>query len=630
MNNGSMSRTVRLTVGQAMVRYLQVQYTERDGQRRRLIPGMFGIFGHGNVAGLGEALYHSADDMPYYQGRNEQAMVHLAAAYAKASLRLSTFACAASIGPGSTNMITGAAGATINRLPVLLLPADIYISRRQGPVMQQVEHPTGGDVSVNDCFRPISRFFDRVVTPEQLLTALPEAMRVLASPVETGAVTLAVPQDVYTYAWEFPRRFFEPRSWRVERQLPDPQRIAEVAELLAAAERPVIIAGGGVIYSEATPQLVELAETVGVPVVETFAGKGAVPVDEWYAVGGVGTHGNPAAAQVLREADLVIAVGTRLMDVTTGSQSVFGNGNVQFVSINVTDKDARKQGATPVIADARLALTELLSAMRASGACTSARYREEVANHRDHWRVQRASLLRPTEGEVMSQAELIGVINEVARPGDTVVTAAGTPPGDLLQLWDNANGSHCDLEYGNSCMGYEIPAGLGVRMARPNNDVFVLVGDGSYLMNPTELVTAMAEKLKVIVIVSDNHGFQSVHRVQQARTGISFGNEFRLRDPGTNRPEGEFFEVDIAKTAEGFGARACRVSDVQGLRSALAEAQAHDGPSVIVAVTETYRRVADSTVWWDIAPAEVSADQPTREARARYEKSRAELQRFHG
>ena len=402
MNTESMSGSVRLTVGQAMVRYLQTQHSERDGRQRRLIAGVFGIFGHGNVGGLGEALYRSADDMPFYQGRNEQAMVHLAAAYAKANLRLSTFACAASIGPGATNMITGAAGATINRVPVLLLPADIYASRHQGPVMQQLEHPTAGDVSVNDCFRPVSRFFDRVMTPEQLMTALPEAMRVLTSSVETGAVTVAVPQDVFTYAWDFPRRFFEPRIWRVDRQLPDPQRIAEVTELLLVAERPVIIAGGGVIYSEAGAQLAELAEAAGIPVVETFAGKGAVSTDAWYAVGGVGTHGNPAAAHILRGADLVIAIGTRMIDVTTGSQSIFRDPNVRFASINVTDKDARKQGAVPVLADARLALEQLIDAARARGVRSPARYREEVTRQRDEWQTQRASLFQPTEGEVMS------------------------------------------------------------------------------------------------------------------------------------------------------------------------------------------------------------------------------------
>ena len=465
MNNEFSSRSVRLTVGQTIVRYLQVQHSERDGRQRRLIPGIFGIFGHGNVAGLGEALYLSADDMPFYQGRNEQAMVHLAAAYAKSSLRMSTFACAASIGPGATNMITGAAGATINRLPVPLLPADTYASRRQGPVMQQLEHPIDGDVSVNDCFRPVSRFFDRVLTPEQLLTALPEAMRVLTSPVDTGAVTLAVPQDVYTYAWDCPRRFLESRVWRVERQIPDPTRIAKVTELLDASERPVIVAGGGVNYSEANAVLTQFAEQVGVPVVETFAGKGAIPVDAWFAIGGVGTHGNPAAAQLLRTADLVISIGTRLIDVTTGSQSLFAHENVRFVSINVTDKDARKQGATPVLGDAQVALSQLLEAARTAGVRTSDSYRDEVRRVREGWREQRRTLFQPTEGEVMSQAELIGVLNELARPGDTVVTAAGTPPGDLLQLWDNADGARCDIEYGNSCMGYEIPAGIGIRMS---------------------------------------------------------------------------------------------------------------------------------------------------------------------
>jgi 3D-(3,5/4)-trihydroxycyclohexane-1,2-dione acylhydrolase (decyclizing) len=625
------STPLRLTVGQAIVKYLQVQYSESDGEQQRLVPAMLGIFGHGNVGGLGQALLTYGDDLPYIQSRNEQATVHQAVGFAKARRRRATFACTASIGPGATNMVTGAATATINHLPVLLIVADSYASRAQGVVMQQLEHPTAGDLTVNDCLRPVSRFFDRINRPEQLLTALPEAMRVLTDPVETGAVTLAIPQDIMTDAYDYPARFFERRVWRIERPPASPQRIEELARLIQASERPVVIAGGGVRYSGGSDELAEFAELYGLPVTETFAGKGALQKDAWYTLGGVGTHGTPAAAEVVRRADLVISIGTRLMDVTTGSQSIFGGRDVRFASINVYGHDAHKQGALPVIADAREALRALNAHARAAAVKQPApEYRREIKALQAVWKTQRAAALGPIKGESMSQAEVIGILNEFVKPGDTVVAAAGTPPGDLLQLWDATGGRHADLEYGTSCMGYEIPAALGVRMARPEHDAFALVGDGTYLMNPTELVTALQESLKVTVIVSDNHGFQSVHRVQKFRTGISFGNELRLRDPATNRLDGEFYDVNIARTAEGFGARAFRVDTTAGLRDALRESAADPRTCVIVARTETYRRVPDSTVWWDIAPAEVATDEATQKARATYEATRAEIQRFHG
>ena len=623
--------TVRLTVGQAIVKYLQVQYSESGGAQQRLIPAMIGIFGHGNVGGIGQALFTLGDDLPYIQSRNEQATVHQAVGFAKASRRRSTLACTASIGPGSTNMVTGAATATINHLPVLLLVSDSYASRHQGVVMQQLEHPSAGDITVNDCLRPVSRFFDRINRPEQLLTALPEAMRVLTDPVETGAVTISIPQDVTTYAYDFPSRFFETRVWRIERPPAPPARLEELADLLATARRPVVIAGGGVHYSDASAELAEFAELYGVPVTETFAGKGALQAVGWHQLGGVGTHGTPAAAEVVRHADVVLSIGTRLMDVTTGSQSIFANPDVRFASINVYGHDAHKQGALPVVGDAREALRSLNALARASATRHSRPdYRAEVEALQASWRETRTAALGPIEGELMSQAEVIGILNEAVKPGDTVVAAAGTPPGDLLQLWDATGGRHVDLEYGTSCMGYEIPAALGVRMARPHHDAFALVGDGTYLMNPTELVTAMQESLKVTIVVSDNHGFQSVHRVQKARTGISFGNELRFRDPETNRLDGDFYEVDIARTAEGFGALAFNVGTTDELRAALHASTEDPRTCVIVARTETYRRVPDSTVWWDIAPAEVATDEATQRARATYEATRAETQRFHG
>ena len=624
------SDDVRLTVGQAIVRYLVAQSSERDGRVQRLIPAMAGVFGHGNVGGLGEALFLAAGDMQYFQARNEQAMVHEAVGFARANLRLSTLACTASIGPGSTNMVTGAATATINRIPVLLLPADTYATRHQGVVMQQLEHPIGADVSVNDCLRPVSRFFDRINRPEQLLTALPEAMRTLTSPSDTGAATISLPQDVLSHAYSFPARFFEPRTWRVARPQPEPAQLKEALELIERSERPVVIAGGGVIYSDAGGALLDFARTFGIPVVETFAGKGALQVDEWFTLGGVGTHGTPAAAEVVRRADLVISVGTRLIDVVTGSQTLFQHPDVRFMSINVDARDAAKQRALSLVADARDTLLGLVAA--APGRKLPARedHRRIVTELKARWSQERATLLGPVDGETMSQAQMIGVLNDLAGPASVIVAAAGTPPGDLLQVWDATGGRRCHLEYGTSCMGYEIPAAIGVKLARPDTDVFVMIGDGTYLMNPTELASAVQEGLKITVLVSDNHGFQSVHRVQRARTGISFGNEFRMRDPETKGLDGPFMPVDIAANAASLGARSFHVTTEDDLASALHEARGETRTCVIVAETELYRRVADSTVWWDIAPAEVSVDAATQKSRADYERRRDELQRFLG
>jgi 3D-(3,5/4)-trihydroxycyclohexane-1,2-dione acylhydrolase (decyclizing) len=616
--------TVRLTTAQAIVRYLQGQWSERDGERRRLIPGMWGIFGHGNVIGLGQALEEYGADLTFHQGRNEQSMVHAAAAFAKATRRRQTMACTASIGPGSTNMITAAAGATINRLPVLLFPGDVYATRHQGPVLQQLEHPSSGDMSVNDCFRPIARFFDRITRPEQLLTALPEAMRVLTSPAETGAVVIALPQDVQSHAWAFPERFFEEREWRIERPLPDPARIAEAAELIRAAKRPLIIAGGGVLYSEAEDALLELAQG-GIPVAETFAGKGAVLVDDWLQLGGVGLEGNPAASALAKKADLVLCVGTRLTDFATGSNSIFQHPDVRFVAINVSRRDAHKQGAVAIVADARealVALTDALGTWESEGA-----YRTEVARVRAEWLDERASLRDPIDGEAMSQAQLILTLNEVAEPGDTVIAAAGTPPGDLLKIWDTTGGKTCHLEFGYSCMGYELPAGIGVRMAQPESEVYVYIGDGTFLLNPGEIVNALQERLKITVVISENHGYQSIQRLQLWRHGRMFGNEFRARQDG--RLEGDYLVLDLAKTAEGLGARTWHVETPGALRAALEAARGERKPCVIVCETEPHRYLPGSDVWWDVAPAEVSSEPEVRERRREYEREKAELQRFY-
>jgi 3D-(3,5/4)-trihydroxycyclohexane-1,2-dione acylhydrolase (decyclizing) len=620
---------LRLTVAQAVVLYLQAQWSERDGASRRLIPAAFGIFGHGNVTGLGQALEERGCDLPYLQVRNEQAMVHAAAAYAKSSARLATLACMASIGPGSTNMVTGAALATINRLPVLLLPADTYASRRQGPVLQQLEHPVSADLSVNDCFRPVSRFFDRIARPEQLLTALPEAMRVLTDPAETGAVTLALHQDVQCEAWDYPAPFFATRRWRVERRQPDRTRIDEAVALLRHARRPYLIAGGGVIYSEAQEELQRFAEAFGIPVAETHAGKGALRRPSPMSLGAQGIEGSTAAARLAAEADLVICVGTRLTDFATGSQSCFQRPDVRFIAINVAGHDAIKQGALPLIADAREALSALRTAAVAAGIGPDRARLAAVESARQAWRETLCAEIRDIPGEALSQARLVQTMNQEARAGDVVIAAAGSAPGDVVKLWDATGGRDAHVEFGFSCMGYEIPAALGARMARASGEVVALVGDGTYLMNPTEIVTAVQEGLKITVVVSVNHGFQVIRRLQMWRTGVSFGNEFRARDAASGRLDGDYLRIDYAANAASMGARAWSVRTVDELRAALRESRDEQGPCVIVVETEKHRFSPGSGVWWDAAPAEVSEDPATRERRAEYERDRDRLQRFH-
>ncbi|HLJ11492.1 MAG TPA: 3D-(3,5/4)-trihydroxycyclohexane-1,2-dione acylhydrolase (decyclizing) [Planctomycetaceae bacterium] len=623
-------KTIRLTMAQAVVKYLQAQYSERDGTSRRLVPAMFGIFGHGNVAGLGQALYECGQELPYYHTWNEQAMVHTSAAFAKANQRLATLACTSSIGPGATNMVTGAALATINRLPVLLFPSDYYATRRQGPVLQQLEHPISADMSVNDCFRPVSRFFDRISRPEQLLTALPEAMRVLTDPVETGAVTLALPQDIQAHACDYPARFFEQRTWRVERRVPDPDRLREAIALIKSSQRPFIIAGGGVHYSGASKELRAFAEAAGIPVGETFAGRGAIATDTPLLLGGVGATGAPCAGKIASRADLVISIGTRLTDFTTGSQSMFQHPNVKFMSINVCGHDAYKQGALPIIADAQRALQSLTEMAAAAGVRPNPAYLSEVSAAREAWhKTLKDDVYRQIPGEAMSQGQLIGVLNAEAREGDTIVAAAGLPPGDLHEIWDATRGCACHIEFGFSCMGYEIPGSLGVRMAQPKGEVYTLVGDGTYLMSPTELMTALQENLKITVVISENHGYQSIRRLQMGRVGRSFGNEFRLRDAKSRRLEGEYVKVDLAANAASMGARTWRAATPEDLRRALQEARAETRACVIVVETEKHRYLPGSEVWWDVAAAEATQDSVTRELRTQYEQDRARLQRFY-
>src|SRR6476661_1848383 len=645
MSNSRSGKTVRLTVAQAVVTYLSKQYSVADGERRRLIPATLGIFGHGNVAGLGQALDQLSDLMPFVQGRNEQSLVHLAIGYAKALNRHATLAVTASIGPGALNTVTAAGLATVNRLPVLLLLGDTYATRRQGPVLQQLQHPVEADATVNDAFRPISRFFDRINRPEQLLTALPHAMRVLTDPVDTGAVVLSLPQDVQSHAYDFPAEFFAPRDWKIRRPLPDPAEIEDVAGLIRAAQRPVIIAGGGIHYSDAHAALERLAGQVGIPVVETFGGKGAVTKDEWWQVGGVGLEGNFASNTLVKQADLVLSVGTRLTDFATGSQSIFENENVRFASLNIVDTDTRKQGATGILADARLGLEALARALE--GHSTAESWQETVHSEKAKWAPIRSQWLdadtpyrpedhpdAPVTGAVLTQPQLIGLMQEHARSGDTIIAAAGGPPGDLQKVWDATGNRNVHLEFGFSCMGYELPAAMGVRLAEGDTGsrITTFIGDGTYLMAPTELLTAAQERLDVTIMVSENHGYQVIHRLQMNRNGREFGNEFRYRTDGNimdptdqhkaPRLEGDYLEVDLCKIAEGLGATAIRATTAAEVRKALADTRDTRGPVVLVVPTVPHVDLPGGDVWWDVAPAEVSGQEWVQTLRAKYEQAR--------
>ena len=618
------STTIRLTAGQALVRYLAAQHSERDGVRRRVIPGMFGIFGHGNVCGVGQALEQEQALMPYYQPKNEQSMVHTAIGFAKANERLATLACSASIGPGATNMVTGAATATVNRVPVLLLPSDTFATRLQGPPMQSLDHPFDPELTVNDCFRPISRFFDRITRPEQLLDSLPQAINVLLDPEHTGAVTISLHQDVQAEAYDFPAAFFAERTWLVARRPAAPEQVAAAAEALAAARRPLIVAGGGVHYAGAREALAQLAETLGAPVCETSAGKGAMPPGP-LAVGAVGHSGTRAANALAREADVVLCVGTRLIDLTTGSNSLFEHADVRFVGLNVAAADARKLGGLPLIADARAGLEALDAALRERAQPAS----EWRSRARDAWAAWQADLdadLAPREGERLSQGQALRALNRQARAEDSLVVASGTPHVDVHKLWDTSAGTRILMEVGFSCMGHEIPAALGVRMAQPDHgEVYAVIGDGTYLMGgSSELVTAVQEGLKVTAVVFQNHGFQSIHALQRGRIGRSFGLEFRRREEVDGAQlSGEAVAVDLVANARSYGCAAFAVETEQEVEHALAAARAETGPCVIVISTEPHRLLLDSQCWWDVGVPDVSTRPDTDAAVEAAERGRA-------
>ncbi|HKT70213.1 MAG TPA: 3D-(3,5/4)-trihydroxycyclohexane-1,2-dione acylhydrolase (decyclizing), partial [Terriglobales bacterium] len=584
----------------------------RDAQQHSFFAGCFGIFGHGNVAGIGEALQQNPD-FPYYLCRNEQAMVHTAAAYAKMSNRLRTLVCTTSIGPGATNMLTGAAGATINRLPVLLLPGDIFARRNVAPVLQQLESSSTQDISVNDCFRPVSRYWDRITRPEQILTALPEAMRVLTSPAETGAVTLALPQDVQAQAFEFPGEFFEERAWTIPRNRADSALTARAVELIRSATRPLIIAGGGVTYSGANEALSRFAAQTGIPVAETQAGKGSLCFEHPQCVGAMGVTGSSAANGLAREADLVLGIGTRYSDFTTASLTAFQNPNLHFININVSEFDAGKHSSVALVADAKVTLEELGKAVGSHRVPDD--YAAEISRLRREWDEEVDRIFARRVGPPISQGEVIGLLNSLLGPRDVIVCAAGSLPGDLHKLWRARDPKQYHLEYGYSCMGYEIAGGLGVKMADPSREVYVLVGDGSYLMMSQEIATAIQEGVKINIILLDNHGFSSIGGLSRACGGGGFGTEYRYRTDGL---KGKIQAIDFVANAASLGARAERANTFEELARSIESCKQANGVSVIVVETDYHDRVPGYESWWDVAVAEVSASEPVQQAHRDY------------
>tara|TARA_B100000674_G_scaffold138324_1_gene108078 strand:- start:4006 stop:5901 length:1896 start_codon:yes stop_codon:yes gene_type:complete len=626
----SSEKKQRMTMSQAIIKYLQAQYSEYDGEQQRFIQGMWGIFGHGNVSGMSQALVECGQDLPYHQPTNEQSMVHAATGFARTMRRKATMACTTSIGPGSTNMITGAATASICRIPVLLFPSDYYASRYGGKVLQDVDYLTSDDMSVTDTFRVVSRFYDRITRPEQILTALPEAMRVMTNPAETGAVTIALPQDIQGYAYDYPVSFFKERVWRIERPVPHRDRIQEAIEMLKTAKKPYIIAGGGIHYSEAWDELAEFAERFGIPVGETHAGRGAIRNGSDMLMGGTGHLGTPCAGKIAEEADLVLCIGTRLHDFVTGSNSAFQNPDVKFICINVNGRDAYKLGALPLTADATLALQSLSVAGVEASIQPNFDWVTKAHAERKSWeRVKSTEVFVNHPDEKMSQGYLIGILNEEMKEGDTLLAAAGTIPSDLTKLFDVSGGKNVHIEFGNSCMGYDIPAAIGVRLTGTEDEVYVLMGDGNYQMHPLELVTAMQERTKITVILNVNYGYQSIHGHQKALVGHSLGNEFKVRDKETGLlDKGRFIEVDYSKNAESLGVRSWVAKTEVEIRAALSEAREEARSCMIIVPTEKYRFPPGSGVWWEVVGAEVTDDPKTRELVAEREAGRAK-QRFY-
>ncbi len=606
--------TIRLTVAQATIRFLKNQFVERDGVENRFFAGCFGIFGHGNVAGIGQALQENKD-FKYYQTRNEQAMVHTAAAYAKMKNRLSTFVCTSSIGPGATNMITGAAAATINRLPVLLIPGDIFAKRNVAPVLQQLESSSTQDVSVNDCFKPVAKYWDRINRPAQLIASLPEVMRVLTSPAETGTVVLAIPQDVQAEAFDFPVQLFRKRVWTIQRTRPDQKIIRKAVEWIKRSREPLIITGGGTIYSGAEDVLNKFIQITGTPVAETFVGKGAVPYNRPENLGAIGATGTQGAAVMAEEADLVIGIGTRYTDFTTASKTAFQNPDVKFININVAGFDAYKHSALPVIGDAKVCLEEILNLLGQYR--TEESWRQKAVAFNKLWDEKVSGYYKDRRQLPVSQVEVVGAVNDFAEPRDVVLCAAGSLPGDLHKLWRTRDSKSFHLEYGYSTMGYEIAAGLGAKMACPDREIYVMVGDGNYLMNNHEIITAVQEGIKITIILLNNNGFKSIGSLSESIGSDRFGTEYRFRNHGTGQLDGGNLPVDFAANARSLGANAIEADSIESLKKGLADAKKTDKTTVIYIETDLKKGI-DGYAWWEVAVAEVSEMDSVKEAHRTY------------
>ena len=619
----------RLTMAQALVRFLASQYVERDGVEQRFFAGCWGIFGHGNVAGIGEALFESPDLLPYHMARNEQSMVHSAVAYARHKDRLQTFACTSSIGPGATNMLTGAALATVNRLPVLLLPGDVFASRIPDPVLQQLEVPSRGDVTVNDAFQSVSRYWDRIVRPEQLVPAALAAMRVLVSPADTGAVTLALPQDVQTEAYEYPDEFLGKRVWHIERRPPDPAALSRAMDAIRSAKRPLIVAGGGVVYSCASDALRRFVDETGIPVAETQAGKGSLPFDHPASLGAIGATGTSAANRIAKDADVVIGVGTRWSDFTTASKTIFQDPKVRFVNINVAELDVQKLGATQVTSDARVAL-EALSGIAYR---VEATYRETYSRFAREWDAEVKRLYELGHTPLPAQSEVIGALNEFTDASDVIVCAAGSMPGDLHKLWRTRDRKQYHVEYGYSCMGYEIAGALGVKLADPAREVYSLVGDGSYLMLNEAIVTSLQEHAKLVVVLVDNHGFASIGGLSRSLGTDGFGTQFRETKKGargldSEREPGPYLPVDLAANAESLGAHVIRARGISGFRDALTAAKKVERTVVIQVEVDRYESVPSYDAWWEVPVAATAEVAGVRDARKSYDKAKQKQRRY--
>lgn len=624
------SDTIRLTTAQAVIRFLKNQVVSRDGVEQPFFAGCFGIFGHGNVGGIGEAL-QANPDFRYYQTRNEQAMVHTAVAYAKTKNRLQTLVCTSSIGPGATNMVTGAADATINRLPVLLLPGDFFARRNVAPVLQQLESEHMQDISVNDVFKPVSRYWDRINRPDQLLLSLPEAMRVLTSPANTGAVTICLPHDVQAEAYDYPAAFFRRRVWQIPRNRPDEAALKQATAWIRNSQNPLVVAGGGVIYSEATETLRQFVEQTGIPAGETMAGKGSLRYDHPLNLGAIGVTGTLAANRLAKEADLVIGIGTRYTDFTTASKTAFQNPDVRFININVAEFDAYKHLALPLVGDAKVTLTELTSLL--AGYQIKADYREQARNLHNEWEAEVTRIYNIRNQPLPSQGELIGAVNELGDPNGVMVCAAGSLPGDLHKLWRARHPKQYHLEYGYSCMGYEIAGGLGIKMAAPSREVYVLVGDGSYLMMPSEIITSVQEGQKLIIILMDNQGFKSIGSLSRSMGQDGFGTRYLYPKEGqlptdSNGQDVEPLPVDLAANARSFGAEVIECESYDDFTAALKQAKENDKTTVIYIQNDRYVAVPGYESWWDVPVAEASERDSVAAAREEWEEMRAK-ERFY-